>query len=299
MKFNEIKCNSSDSDVFEDKKEALKKDFFKPEKINFVIPKPEGLSSALYSNKKQQKLFNEKKQNKSEGNVASNFFSKQFIEQKPRDEQLFLNNKRIYLYKTELCRSYSELGYCKYGEKCQFSHSPIELRGINRHPKYKTETCRVFWEQGTCPYGKRCCFLHSNINLDIDEPFEPKKHTLVSLNKSFEINSVADEQNYNTDNMFSVRDLRNTAQYLNFSDKQKLKTKLGKVTKMTDESEKFVFDFTSIELTFEDDLKFAFFKKETKPFIDDFFQIPDLSKKIQKQHFFTKKTSKNADSIWL
>ncbi|KAG5858913.1 hypothetical protein KMI_10g16130 [Encephalitozoon hellem] len=69
-------------------------------------------------------------------------------------------NKKYQLYKTEMCRSHTEIGYCKYGDKCQFAHSKAELRYVQRHPKYKTETCKTFWEEGSCPYGKRCCFIH-------------------------------------------------------------------------------------------------------------------------------------------
>lgn len=74
--------------------------------------------------------------------------------------------KKLSLYKTELCRSFEETGYCRYGSKCQFAHSLNELRNVNRHPKYKTEICKTFWNQGTCPYGKRCCFIHMERLLD-------------------------------------------------------------------------------------------------------------------------------------
>lgn len=40
---------------------------------------------------------------------------------------------------TELCRSWEELGSCRYGSKCQFAHGREELRPVQRHPKYKTE----------------------------------------------------------------------------------------------------------------------------------------------------------------
>lgn len=65
-------------------------------------------------------------------------------------------------YKTELCRSFTESGLCKYGGKCQFAHGPEELRDLNRHPKYKTELCRTFHTIGFCPYGIRCHFVHNN-----------------------------------------------------------------------------------------------------------------------------------------
>nr|1M9O_A Chain A, Tristetraproline [Mus musculus] len=64
-------------------------------------------------------------------------------------------------YKTELCRTYSESGRCRYGAKCQFAHGLGELRQANRHPKYKTELCHKFKLQGRCPYGSRCHFIHN------------------------------------------------------------------------------------------------------------------------------------------
>ncbi|XP_007491871.2 mRNA decay activator protein ZFP36 [Monodelphis domestica] len=63
-------------------------------------------------------------------------------------------------YKTELCRTFSESGKCRYGSKCQFAHGPGELRPASRHPKYKTELCRKLLILGSCPYGSRCHFIH-------------------------------------------------------------------------------------------------------------------------------------------
>ncbi|KAK2462039.1 hypothetical protein APHAL10511_006502 [Amanita phalloides] len=73
------------------------------------------------------------------------------------------NNRKLNLYKTELCRSWEEKGSCRYGAKCQFAHGEEELRKVSRHPKYKTEICRTFWVSGSCPYGKRCCFIHTEV----------------------------------------------------------------------------------------------------------------------------------------
>ncbi|XP_068934703.1 mRNA decay activator protein ZFP36 [Petaurus breviceps papuanus] len=68
-------------------------------------------------------------------------------------------------YKTELCRTFSESGKCRYGSKCQFAHGSEELRPASRHPKYKTEMCRKFKTMGSCPYGARCHFIHSSDTL--------------------------------------------------------------------------------------------------------------------------------------
>jgi hypothetical protein len=62
------------------------------------------------------------------------------------------NNRKLGLYKTELCRSWEEKGTCRYGTKCQFAHGQDELRNVQRHPKYKTEICRV------------CCFPKHTTN---------------------------------------------------------------------------------------------------------------------------------------
>lgn len=73
------------------------------------------------------------------------------------------NNRKLGLYKTELCRSWEEKGTCRYGPKCQFAHGEDEIKRVQRHPKYKTEICRTFWLSGSCPYGKRCCFIHTEL----------------------------------------------------------------------------------------------------------------------------------------
>nr|XP_012630092.1 mRNA decay activator protein ZFP36 [Microcebus murinus] len=75
-------------------------------------------------------------------------------------------------YKTELCRTFSESGRCRYGAKCQFAHGLGELRQANRHPKYKTELCHKFYLQGRCPYGSRCHFIH-NPSEDLAAPGQP------------------------------------------------------------------------------------------------------------------------------
>ncbi|KAL7717728.1 Zinc finger protein [Entamoeba marina] len=70
------------------------------------------------------------------------------------------SNVNTSLYKTELCKSYSETGTCRYGSKCQFAHGEEELRQVQRHPRYKTEICQSFQKYGTCKYGSRCKFIH-------------------------------------------------------------------------------------------------------------------------------------------
>jgi len=64
-------------------------------------------------------------------------------------------------YKTELCRSWEETGYCRYADKCQFAHGHEELRHVSRHHKYKSELCNNYHYEGTCMYGIRCCFIHN------------------------------------------------------------------------------------------------------------------------------------------
>jgi len=81
------------------------------------------------------------------------------------------------LYKTEMCKSWTESNTCRYGEKCQFAHGESELRPVFRHPKYKTEICKTFHNYGNCNYGRRCRFVHispSEITLEEEEVLPPK-----------------------------------------------------------------------------------------------------------------------------
>ena len=288
MKFKEIKC-TGESIVEENKKQPDAK--IKEDSL-FMVESDKLISAKLNQGHKKIEEgkqiitkvlnslhFNKKQNKKMEINVPKNFFSKQYIEQKPNEEKIFFNNKRIYLYKTELCRSYSELGFCKYGDRCQFSHSSIELRGVNRHPKYKTETCRVFWEQGTCPYGKRCCFLHSNVDLDIDEPFEPKKQTLMRFNKDF----VLKEENQieKLPNLYSRNELYKDSEPI--KDDILIKRKVGKV-------DMSLFEDLEIECNDidqnEESKKESVDQNETETFIDVFFKISDLNKKMKEKERF-------------
>lgn len=79
-------------------------------------------------------------------------------------------------YKTELCRSYAEIGVCRYGNKCQFAHGDHELRNVSRHQKYKSELCHNYHYEGQCLYGNRCCFIHSvsrnNVGLAVSQDWE-------------------------------------------------------------------------------------------------------------------------------
>ncbi|KAI5850609.1 hypothetical protein BZA05DRAFT_374237 [Tricharina praecox] len=71
------------------------------------------------------------------------------------------NKKTNNLYKTEMCRNWSEVGECKYGKSCQFAHGAQELRVVQRHGQWKTKTC-LAWVNGGCTYGSRCCYARKS-----------------------------------------------------------------------------------------------------------------------------------------
>lgn len=66
--------------------------------------------------------------------------------------------------KTELCNKWEEMGWCPYGDQCQFAHGVDELRPVIRHPRYKTQLCRMISGPGGCPYGHRCHFRHAHLH---------------------------------------------------------------------------------------------------------------------------------------
>jgi hypothetical protein len=91
--------------------------------------------------------------------------------------------KQIKLYKTEMCRAFTEVGYCKYGDRCQFAHGIEELRQINRHKKYKTKKCKRFHEEGVCPFGNRCCFIHNESDSAVQTPVPEKTPSSTALSQ--------------------------------------------------------------------------------------------------------------------
>src|SRR3569833_3098021 len=69
-------------------------------------------------------------------------------------------------YKTELCKGFSNKGFCPYGNKCRFAHGKHELSGKSIDAsKYKQKECKSFKEQGFCMYGSRCNFKHDERKL--------------------------------------------------------------------------------------------------------------------------------------
>lgn len=105
---------------------------------------------------KQQVKQNKQPQQQQQIKQVKQVKTQPVVEEKP-DEELSTQNR----YKTELCKSYTETGNCRYGTKCQFAHGKEEIRALLRHPKYKTEICKTFHTTGTCPYGIRCRFIHT------------------------------------------------------------------------------------------------------------------------------------------
>ncbi|CAI5722653.1 unnamed protein product [Hyaloperonospora brassicae] len=91
------------------------------------------------------------------------------------------NGTKSSLYKTELCKRFSEFGNCRYGAKCQFAHGIAELRHVVRHPKYKTTKCKSYWGSGHCPYGSRCRFIHEETEGYAQSPYSPLGHNGSSM----------------------------------------------------------------------------------------------------------------------
>ncbi len=53
-------------------------------------------------------------------------------------------------YKTELCQSFLNDKFCKYGNRCRFAHSKTELYNKSLIlPKFKTASCKSFYTNAT------------------------------------------------------------------------------------------------------------------------------------------------------
>lgn len=89
-------------------------------------------------------------------------------------------------FKTQMCKNYSEMGFCPYRAKCQFAHGPHELvlSAKNSKKAYRTRKCKSFWEEGTCRYGFRCQFLHNDTEVDKQKDFQQMAHNILCLTPS-------------------------------------------------------------------------------------------------------------------
>ena len=47
-------------------------------------------------------------------------------------------------FKTELCKSYCENGYCRYNDQCKFAHGLHELH-VEQEDKKKQKNCKIFF----------------------------------------------------------------------------------------------------------------------------------------------------------
>lgn len=65
-------------------------------------------------------------------------------------------------YKTELCKTFEDSGFCPYGNKCRFAHGRKELfEKSEKIYNYKLKDCKSFHTEFHCIYGSRCLFKHA------------------------------------------------------------------------------------------------------------------------------------------
>lgn len=80
-----------------------------------------------------------------------------------QDYQIPVLSKATSKLKTELCKTYSTLGYCYYGMRCKFAHGLEQLVKPEGKKNSRRIKCNRFWKKGCCPYGTRCQFDHSEV----------------------------------------------------------------------------------------------------------------------------------------
>ena len=74
---------------------------------------------------------------------------------------LNMEKKKDPKYKTEVCLTFSENGFCPYGNLCRFAHGKNQLFQKDwNHPNYKKKDCLTFHLYSYCNYGARCHFRH-------------------------------------------------------------------------------------------------------------------------------------------
>jgi len=69
-------------------------------------------------------------------------------------------------YKTTMCKSFSELGSCEYGQHCLFAHGQEELRPVGTQVGFKQSLCKNWESNGSCTWGEQCKWAHGSHELN-------------------------------------------------------------------------------------------------------------------------------------
>ena len=75
-------------------------------------------------------------------------------------------NKFQTKYKTELCKNWIEVGFCRYRNQCMFAHGHSEVVLPEIEPMRKDKNCKTFFKTGQCPYGVRCQYQHEHRHIN-------------------------------------------------------------------------------------------------------------------------------------
>lgn len=109
-------------------------------------------------------------------------------------------------YKTELCKSFNETGFCPYGNKCRFAHGKDELFQKENIPSnYKKKKCISFHSDFYCVYGNRCLFKHQ---LDFKDIIRSYYYTLMILHKIKYLKEKDFRLKYGNSNILYIRTKR-------------------------------------------------------------------------------------------
>jgi hypothetical protein len=129
-------------------------------------------NSKIFNNNNTNNSINNNDNNNNNNNIEDNIQQKirknSNINSNSFEEILSNENKIDDKYKTELCKKWTDLGYCPYGNKCRFAHGKCELvdKIISLKKKYKQKECVSFHKSFYCKYGVRCQFKHFEKNLN-------------------------------------------------------------------------------------------------------------------------------------
>eukprot|EP00056_Hartaetosiga_gracilis_P005510 m.85541 g.85541 ORF g.85541 m.85541 type:complete len:342 (+) comp12193_c0_seq2:257-1282(+) len=91
------------------------------------------------------------------------------------------NNSRANMKKrkTTECKHWAKTGTCKFGDMCDFKHSPkVALPPRRRHQKRSSKECRDWAKTRTCKYGDMCNFTHSPVQQVLQK--QQKQHLRIS-----------------------------------------------------------------------------------------------------------------------
>ena len=81
--------------------------------------------------------------------------------QQNEQQNLGDHNPNLLRQKTQICRHFTNKGFCKFGDDCQLIHGEGEAKSS----RLESRMCRLYTNKGFCKFGNDCQLVHAELEM--------------------------------------------------------------------------------------------------------------------------------------